>query len=170
MANLDEELIRRNIFKLVDHSGLTDVSFAHLLDVSDKQIKRIKKGEAAFSIDNINKACDFFGKSLSSINSKEMKVEDRFRNKLIKRHKGNTEYSKILEERPSITYAINFELLKNESFKTKGLDVSQIHQVFEERGWGYSSSYISLAMSRHKDRIERLPHPQKQKRYMYKGK
>ncbi|MGK6352228.1 hypothetical protein [Parapedobacter sp. DT-150] len=170
MANLNKEMIRQNIFKLLDYSGLTDVSFANLLDVSDKQIKRIKKSEAAFSFDNINKSCDFFGKSLSSINNKEVEVDRRFRDKLIAKHKGNTEYSKILEERPSITYAINFELLENESFKTSGLDVSSISHIFEERGWEYSSSYISLAMNRNAERIARQPHPSKPRRYVYRRK
>ncbi|MFD2962497.1 MULTISPECIES: hypothetical protein [Olivibacter] len=168
MANLNKELIKKNIFKLLDYSGLTDISFANLLDISDKQIKRIKKGEAEFSIDDINKACDFFKKTLASINSKEVEIDRKFRDKLIVQHKGNIEYSKLLQERPSITYAINFELLDNESFKTNGLDVSDISQVFEERGWEYSSSYISLAMSRNAEEIERIPHPTNKRRYAYK--
>lgn len=170
MANLNANLIRKNIFKLLDYSGLTDISFANLLEISDKQIKRIKKGEADFSINDINKACDFFRKSLTVINNKEIDLGQKFRDKLILQHKGNIEYSKILQERPSITYAINIELLDNESFKTKGLDVGDISNIFEERGWEYTSSYISLAMSRNTNAIERIPHPTNKRKYTYKKK
>ncbi|MFC6100321.1 hypothetical protein [Olivibacter domesticus] len=155
MANLNKDLIRKNIFKLIDYSGVTDVSFANLLEISDKQLKRIKKGEADFSIDNINRACNFFRKSLASINKTELEIDRLFRDKLIVTHKGNIEYSKILEDRPSITYAINFELLSNEEFINKGLTVKKIRELFRARNWEFSSAYISLAMSRNQDKIAR---------------
>ncbi len=170
MANLNKELIHRNIFKLLNHSGLTDISFANLLGVSDKQVKRIKKGDAKFSIDNINKACDFFKKSLSSINNKEVEVDRRFRDKLIVSHKGNTEYSKVLNDNPSITYAIDFELMENEAFIEKGLEIKDIRMIFKARGWEYSSSYTSLAMQRNKARIAIFPHLTKKDTNLYSKK
>lgn len=168
MANLNKELIRKNIFKLLDYSGLTDLAFANLLDVSEKQIRLIKSDVAEFSIDDINKACDFFRKSLASINNKEVEVDRMFRDKLIAQHKSNPEYSAILEKRPSITYAINFELLYNEKFLTKGLSVGDIDDLFEARGWKFSSSYISTAMARNMDKIKRIPNPDREGWYMYK--
>lgn len=167
MANLNIERIRNNIWKLLDYSGLTDSSFAILLGVSDKTVKRIRKGEAEFGIEEINKACDFFKKSLTSINSKEVEVDRLFRDRLINQHKGNTEYTAILEKRPSITYAINFELFANKEFKTKGLDVNEIVRLFESRNWNFSSSYISLAMTRNAEKIKRLPHPKRKGWYVY---
>ncbi|MFB2121694.1 hypothetical protein [Parapedobacter sp. 2B3] len=167
MANLNKELIRKNIFKLLDYSGLTDLSFADLLDVSEKQIRRIKKGAAEFSINDINKACDFFRKSFASINRREIEADRMFRDKLITQHKGNPEYSTILEKRPSITYAINFELLYNENFRKKGLGISKISQLFEARGWKFSSAYISLAMVRNADRIKRIRNLERKGWYVY---
>lgn len=170
MANLNKELIKRNIFKLLHYSGLTDLNFANLLGISDKQIKRIRKGEAEFSIDDINKSCDFFKKSITMINNKEIVIDRLFRDKLIVQHHGNIEYSKILEDRPSITYAITFELLENKTFKSKQLTVAEIKDIFLARNWDYSSSYISLSMKRNEDKIKTLPHPHKPGKNVYTKK
>ncbi|WP_457941585.1 hypothetical protein M1D52_20400 [Olivibacter sp. SA151] len=168
MANLNKELIRKNIFKLLDYSGLTDLAFANVLDLSEKQVRLIKNESAEFSIDDINKACDFFRKSISSINNKEIEVDRKFRDKLITQHKNNPEYSIILEKRPSITYAINFELFHNEKFATEGIGIGSIKALFEDRGWKFSSGYISTAMDRNSDRIKRIPNPERAGWYLYK--
>lgn len=170
MTNLNKELIRMNILKLLDYSGLTDVSFANLLDVSDKTIKRIRKGEAQFDIDAINIACDFFKRSFASINNKEIEVDRLYRDKLISQHKGNPEFSVILSNQPSITYAINFELLPNKKFRTKGLSIAEIQKLFEARGWEFSSSYISTAMAWNEDKITRIPHPEREGWFLYRGR
>lgn len=167
MAYLNKEIIRKNIFKLLDYSGLTDISFANLLGVSEKQIRLIKKGEAEFSIDDINKACDFFKKSLPSLNNKEIEIDRMFRGKLLAAHKGNAEYTTILDRRPSITYAINFELIENEKFRTKGLGVGEIKDLFATREWKFSSGYISTALSRNADRIDRISNLNREKWYLY---
>lgn len=161
MANLNKELIRQNIFQLLDDSGLTDLAFANLLDLSEKQIRLIKKKEAEFSIDDINKACDFFRKSINNLNTKEIEADYNLRNKLILAHKKNTEYSTLFDDSPSITYAINYELMHNEEFRTKGLGVGEIKELFEERDWNFDSSYISTAMARNADRIKSIPNPKR---------
>lgn len=170
MGNLNKELIRKNIFILLQYSGVTDISFANLLGISDRQIKRIRNEKAEFSIDDINKACDFFRKSISTINNKEIKLDRLFRDKLIAQHNGNVEYSKILEDRPSITYAINFELLQNKEFLYEGLTVGEIKDIFVARGWNYTSSYISLAMKRNEDKIRIIAHPEKTGKNLYMKK
>lgn len=167
MANLNKERIRKNIFKLLDYSGLTDLAFANLLDLSEKQVRLIKNGSAEFSIDDINKACDFFRKSGTSINNKEVEVDRMYRDRLIYLHKNNPEYQTILEKSPSITYAINFELFHDEKFRTKGLDIGEIKKLFEIRGWEFLSGYISTAMVRNADKIKRLPHPKRKGWYVY---
>lgn len=167
MANLNKELIRRNIFRLLDDSGLTDLSFANLLDVSEKQIRLIKKNQAEFSIDDINKACDFFRKSINTINSKEVDIDPTLRDKLVIAHKNNTEYSILLETQPSITYAINYELFHNEDFKTKGLGTGKIKELFKKRGWDFKSGYVSTAMARNADKIKRIPDPDREGWYLY---
>lgn len=170
MTYLNKELITNNIFKLLEYSGLTDLVFANLLDISEKQIRLIKNSKAEFSIDGINKACDFFQKPFAIINLKEINIDRMFRDKLILAHKNNVEYSTILEKRPSITYAINFELLYNEKFKLKGLGISEIRELFKTRGWEFSSGYISTSMTRNSDRIKRIPYPDREGWYIYTEK
>lgn len=167
MDNLNKTLIKKNLFILLAYSGLTDINFANLLGVSDKQIKRIKKGEAEFSIDNINKACDFFHKSLTNINNKEISLSFNYRDKLTEIHKANSEYSTFLQNRPTISYAINFELLNNPSFLLGKLEIKSIKQIFKERGWMFASSYISLAMQRNVMLIKTEPHPTKKGTFLY---
>lgn len=170
MNNLNKELIHKNILMLLHYSGLTDINFANLLGISDKQIKRIRKKDAEFSINDINKAADFFKKSISAINSTDIKLDRLFRDKLIVQHNGNAEYSKILEDRPTITYAINFELLQNEKFNSEGLTAGEIKEIFSARGWNYTSSYISLAMKRNENKISILPHPEIPRTNLYSKK
>jgi transcriptional regulator with XRE-family HTH domain len=170
MDNVNKTLIKKNLFTLLDYSGLTDINFANLLGVSDKQIKRIKKSEAEFSIDNINKACDFFHKSLANINNKEIDLSFNYRDKLTEFHKSNSEYSAFLQNRPTINYAINFELLNNPSFLRGKLEVKSIKQIFKERGWVFASSYISLAMQRNIILIKTEPHPTKKGIFVYSKK
>ena len=134
MDNVNKTLIRKNLFTLLDYSGLTDINFANPLGVFDKQVKRIKKGDAGFSIDNINKACDFFHKSLASINNKEISLDFNYRDKLIEVHKRNPEYSTFLQNRPTINYAITFELLHNPIFDRGKLEVKVIKQIFKDKG------------------------------------
>jgi len=167
MVNLNKKLIKQNIFQLLDDSGLTDLSFANLLDLSEKQIRLIKKNKAEFSIDDINKSCDFFQKSINSINTKELEVDPTLRDKLISAHKNNTEYCALLDIQPSITYAINYELLTNKEFRTKGLGISKIKKLFEKRGWGFESGYISTAMTRNSKTIKRIPDPNRDGWYLY---
>lgn len=162
MANLNKELIRQNIFQLLGDSGLTDLAFANLLNLSEKQIRLIKKKKAEFSIDDINKACDFFRKTINNLNSKKIEVDFNLRDKLILVHKKTLEYRVLLEDSPSITYAINYELIHDEEFRTKGLGVSQIKEVFKKRGWNFESSYISTAMARNADQIKSIPNPKRE--------
>ena len=154
MKNLNTDYIRTNIFKLIDSVGISDISFAYILGISDKQLKRIKKQEADFTLENINKACDFFALSVSKLNSKHLKIDHRLREQLAVKHRNNTEYNIHINIKPSLPHAIKTVLLNDKTFREEGLTVSQIGRVFEKIGWVYSSSYISGSMSRNSDIIE----------------
>lgn len=154
MENLNLRIITINIFKLLDYSGITDLEFADILDISEKQLRLIKKGKAEFNIDNINKACGFFNIQLSKVNKTEVHINNNFREKLAIKHKNNPEFYPILECRPSIRHAIRFVLLLDETFKTKGLGVGDIKTLFESKGWYFTSTYISTSISRNSDLVQ----------------
>ena len=167
MVSLDTKRIKRNILSLVDFSGLTDISFAYLLGVSDKQIKRIKKDEAEFSISDINKACDFFMKSFEEINNIDLQYESNYRKNLMEAHSGNYEYVKLLTDRPSITYAIKYELLKTKVIPKNGIGVNEIKKIFDSYNWVYSSAYISLALKRNIKLFTVSPNPNRKGSFLY---
>jgi len=154
MANLNLKIITRNILKLLDYSGLTDIMFANILGISEKQLRLINSNQAEFSIDNINKSCDFFAVSINKINNEDIDVDSLFRKKLALKHKNNIEYYTLLETRPSIRHAIRFALLGNSNFKINGLITKEIRDLFLEQEWDFNSGYISTGMARNKDLVE----------------
>jgi hypothetical protein len=154
MANLNLKIITRNIFKLLDYSGLTDIMFANILGISEKQLRLINSNEAEFSINNINKSCEFFAVSISKINNEDIDIDNFFRKKLALKHKNNIEYYALLETRPSIRHAIRFALLRNPNFRSSGFITQEIRDLFLEHEWDFNSGYISTGMARNKDLVE----------------
>lgn len=154
MAKLNLEIITRNIFKLLDYSGITDIMFANILSISEKQLRLINSNEAEFNIDNINKACEFFTVSINKINNEHIELDSFFREKLVLKHKNNIEYYTLLEVRPTIRHAIRFALLENSNFVSNGLIIAEIRDLFLKRKWDFASGYISTGMARNKDLVE----------------
>lgn len=154
MKNLDTTFITTNILKLIDYAGITDIAFANLINISVRHLKRIRKREADFNPDHINKAAQFFIVPIQKLNSQEIEYEYLYRIKLAKKHKNNSEYASILNGRPSITYAIAYVLIYDEKFRNEGLVTGDIQDLFARIGWSYSSSYISSALERNRDLVE----------------
>lgn len=154
MENLNLEVITMNIFKLVYYSGITDLNFSQLLEISEKQLRLIKSSKAEFNISNINRACEFFDVSLSKMNDRKMVLENNLRETLALTHKNNLQFHTLLIHRPSIRHAIRFLLVQNEDFKNNGFIVSEIRNLFLKRGWDYTSRYISTSMGRNDDLIK----------------
>lgn len=138
----------------MDYSGLTDIMFANVLGISEKQLRLVKSNEAEFNIDNINKAAEFFAVSINKINSEEIEIDVCFREKLALKHKNNIEYYSLLETRPTLRHAIRFTLLENSNFKSNGFTIGEIRDLFLEQKWNFTSGYISTGMARNNDLIE----------------
>lgn len=144
MENLNLDVITDNIFKLLDHSDISDLDFAGLLDISEKQLRLIKKKKAKFSIANINKACDVFDITISTINKNDIMVSDDFRQKLANKHKNNPEYYTFLEGRPTFRHVIRFTLLTNETFKSDGIGTGDIKELLASKGWNFTRDRKSV--------------------------
>lgn len=167
MTNLNEDIIRSNIFKLAEYSGISEINLSLILDISVRQLERIKNGDGSFSIKSINKACSFFNYDIKELNVKKNIVAHEFRERLKEIHKSNIEYYKVLSDRPSITYVIKFILVENSVFLSKGLPVRDIRKFLLERGYTFSSAHISLGLSRLKS-IDRKSNPDKKNTFIYK--
>lgn len=168
---IDQNKIRTNIFKLINCSGINKIDFANMLGMSDRQLRRIELGKAEFSMNTIAKCCEFFSVSFELLNKDKIEVDTGFRNFLLMKHSGNTEFEKLLTDRPSITYAIDFVLMKEEAFNKEGMTVDEIRKVFSAHNWVYTSAYISLALSRRNEEIgsTQLPGSVRKKYFKIKG-
>ncbi|WP_259016795.1 hypothetical protein [Emticicia fluvialis] len=161
MANYSKEILQENVFNLLHFSGITDEQFANILEISLRKLKYVKKRESEFTIADVNKIALFFDKSFAEITTKKVEVNRNFRNELLSIHRKNVEYRKILEDRPSIPYAIEFILVFDPEFKNSEFEVKQILQVFRKYGWNYRSPSVSKELKNMSSLILSKPHPQK---------
>lgn len=161
MANYSKEILQENVFTLLRFSGITYEQFANILEISLRKLKYVKNSESEFSIVDVNKIAIFFNKSFAEITTQKIEVNINFRNELLNIHRKNVEYRKILEDRPSIPYAIEFILVFDPEFKNSELEVKQILQVFRKYGWDYRSSSVSKELKQMGSLIKSKPHPKK---------
>ena len=161
MANYSKEILQENVFTLLRFSGITYEQFANILEISLRKLKYVKNGESEFSIADVSKIAIFFNKSFAEITTQKIEVNRNFRNELLNIYRKNVEYRKILEDRPSIPYAIEFILIFDPEFENSGLEVKQILQIFRKYGWDYRSSSVSKELKKMGGLIKLKPHPQK---------
>ncbi|KLT63908.1 hypothetical protein [Pedobacter sp. BMA] len=154
MQNLNLRIITANIFDLLEHSGLTDLAFVYIIEISDKQLRLIRNGKAEFGIDEINKAAAFFLVTINELNEGPIEIESEYREILASIHSKNYNYAAVLELRPSITHALRFGLAGNSVFEKVGLTTGEMKQAFLEKGWAFQSKYISTGIARNKDLFE----------------
>lgn len=167
MANYSKEILQNNVFTLLRYSGITYEQFADILEISLRKLKYVKNGESEFSIADVSKIAIFFDKSFAEITTKKIEVDRNFRNELLNIHRKNVEYRKILEDRPSIPYAIEFILVFDPEFENSELEVKQILQIFRKYGWEYRSPSVSKELKRMKSLILSKPHDQKKGTNLY---
>lgn len=116
--------------------------FANIIGLSKRWLQYVKSGTYDFDHASIDKACKFF--NIDFINLTTLKLKSSYRSSLQKHHKSNLEYSKILSEAPSISYAIEFILIKdNEFIESDGTEIRKIRKILEKYDLTYKSSSLS---------------------------
>ncbi|RYD95836.1 MAG: hypothetical protein EOP54_15065 [Sphingobacteriales bacterium] len=166
MANTNH-IFTENLNLLIEHSGLTDENFSNMMGFSLRKLKYLKNGKGSLKVDELEKISSFF--SMKNINTKKINVEKDLRLKLIKTHAKNEEYITSLREAPTIVYAIKIVLLDEGIFENP-IGVKEIKSFFKQRDWNYSSSAISMALTRMPDLIKIEPHPSKKGTFVYSKK
>lgn len=162
MAKYDKEILRKNVLKLLQYSGITSEQFANIIGISLRKLQYLKKGneeKATLTIKNIEAIATLFNQDFTKITTQNIEVFKNFRNELLSVHRGNVEYQKILEDRPSIPYAIESVLVHDTEFKNSKLEVKQILEIFRKHGWIYESSSVSNELKKAKDIIKIEAHP-----------
>jgi transcriptional regulator with XRE-family HTH domain len=170
MEQLNKEIIGRNIQILRESLGLTQHDLALLTNISKRSIANIETGKGNFRIELLFAILNFYSVDISLINSRTIKVPEKFREKLIKHHQERkSENIQILTKRPTIVYAINYYLLPS-SFLNNPREIAEIQLFFKKLGWEFVSSSITNALTRMPEVIEVRPHESKGNTNVYSKK
>jgi hypothetical protein len=170
MKKFDAVVTRENIFMLIRYSGITLEEFANIVGLSKRWLQYVKSGTYDFDLTSIDKVCMFFNIDFINLTTTKLKLKSNYRSLLQKHHKNNLEYSKILSEPPSISYVIEFILIKdNEFVESDGMEIRNIRKILDKYGLVYKSSSVSNELQKSKF-IKFEKHPKKKGTNLYKRK
>ena len=166
MNRLDKTILGRNVKALREAVGISQHDFSALIEISKRSLASIELGTTNISADLLSNISSFYNLSIDELTDKNVKIESNFRDKIIEFHKENYAYQIILNKRPNLTYAINYNLL-NSGFLDRQREISEIKLFFEKTGWTYLGTSISNALKREKDKIKIEPHLSKKGTFVY---
>jgi len=169
MAQFDRKIIGKNIKSLREASGLSQLDFSHLVDISRRSIANIEAGTGNNNLDHLDNIFSFFNVKINDILKKEIQIPINFRESLIANHKNNKPLLILLGKQPNITYAIKYKLLKSDFINTPK-EVNEIKLFFEQYGWGYLGTSISNGLKREADKILISKHEFKKNTNVYSKK
>lgn len=134
MKVYDAQIAKKNILNFFKKSGITIEAFANILGISDRWIKYIQTNEKyVFDVEIVKKASAFFVVEYNIISSTLLTPPNNLRQVLQKKHFKNLEYSKILNDTPSISFIIENVLLIDEDFKSSdGLELKYIKNIIKK--------------------------------------
>lgn len=166
MIKLDKKIIGTNVKLLREALGLSQVDFSHLVEVSPGTITNLEYGRASNSLSTLEKILVFFDIELNDLLYEEISISSDFRECFIKEHKTNKELLNLLHKRPTIVYAVKFNLLKSK-FLDKPREIGEVKAYFENFGWSFLGTSISNALKRMPDVIEIKKHTTKLNTNLY---
>lgn len=163
------KIIGKNVKLIRESLGLSQLNFSIVTGLSKGTIFNIESGKIGYNIDLIDKIIVFSGYSIHDLTNEIFKPDINLRDLLIKKYKGQPEYSNILKSKPEIGYAIKFKLL-NSTFFNEPKEINQIRLFFKEFGWDYKGTSISNALKNMPEVIEITPHKTKGNTNVYTKK
>lgn len=169
MKTFDASLTKNNILRCIRYSGISDEDFSNIIGISIRKFKYIKSEKFSFTINDIKKASTFFKISFDRITTTKISLNKNYRTELLDYHRNNLEYKKILQDKPSIPYAIEFILIAIPEFSNKKMEVKAIKAMIEEKGYIYASSSLTNELKK-SEFIEFEPHPSKKGTFVYSKK
>jgi len=169
MVDSNHDNIINNINKLIDATGLSDVSIANMLNLSIRKLKYLKRGKVKLKLIDIELFTNFFNVSIHDLSKINFKTNSQIRERLKEKYRGNVEYVIHFEQTPTITYSIQYVLINSPLFK-KPMEIKDIRSLLKSRGWIYRSSSISQALARQTELVEIQNHPTKKKTFLYSKK
>lgn len=166
MPQFDGKIIGKNIKSLREASGLSQLDFSHLVEISRRSIANIEAGTGSNSLDLLDRIFTFFNIKIGDTLKKEIQIPIDFRERLIANHKNNKPLLILLRKQPNISYAINYKLLKS-GFINTPKEVNEIKGFFEQYGWNYLGTSISNGLKREAGKIRIGEHSSKKNTNVY---
>jgi len=172
MKAYSAEITTTNINNYFKQSGLTMDAFANLLDISKRWLEYIFSGKENYEFDpnTVQKACDFFIADFGKFTTTLMNPPKNLREILLKKHAKNTEYSKLLNDEPSLPFIIDNILVYDNKFAyTAGMESKDIKEIIRKYYPKIELSNLSKTLQK-SEYIHYDPHPTKKKTNVYKVK
>lgn len=172
MRTFDANIAKINILNHFIKTGLTVESFANILGISDRWFKSViaPKSTYVFDVEVVKKACHFFAVDFNKFTSKVCEAPRNLREVLQKKHVRNTEYSKVLNDDPSLPFIIDNILIYDDEFAaTSGMESKDIKKII----WKYYPKIELSNLSKTLQKSEYIhcePHATKKKTNVYKVK
>ncbi|WP_286766681.1 MULTISPECIES: hypothetical protein [Sphingobacterium] len=134
MKIYDAQIAKKNILNFFKKSGITIEDFANILGTSDRWIKYIQSNEKyVFDVEIVKKASSFFVVEYSNMSSTVLNPPNNLRQVLQKKHSKNPEYSKILNDTPTVSFIIENILAIDGDFKnSNGLELKYIKNIIKK--------------------------------------
>jgi transcriptional regulator with XRE-family HTH domain len=169
MSTYSRSIVGKNVKGLRLALGLSQLQFADITDLSKPTIINIESAKKDYSMGLIDKISTFSCYSLSELSHKSFIPEQDIREKLLKKHQSNPNFT-ILNKQPEIVYAIKYKLLTTD-FLFKSKEIREIKRYFLMKyGWDFIGSSISNSLKRMQHLIEIQPHPSKANTNVYSAK
>jgi transcriptional regulator with XRE-family HTH domain len=172
MKAYNAKITAKNIQNYFVQSGLTMEAFANLLDISKRWLEYVfsEKENYEFDPNTVQKACDFFVADFRKFTTEIQAVPTDLRETLQKKHIKNLEFSKLLNDEPSLPFIIDNILVNDDEFaRTAGIESKDIKEIIRKYYPKIELSNLSKTLQK-SEYIHYQPHPTKKRTNVYKVK
>jgi transcriptional regulator with XRE-family HTH domain len=160
--------IGRNVRKIREASGLSQIKFAMLTGLSRASVVNIESGDKGYNINLLDRISTFSNYKVEQICSADFKVPKNLREILVNHHRADLSNYATLSETPTLVYAINYYLLESSFFESPR-EINEIKLFFERLGWKYLGTSIQNALKRMPDKVFIEEHKFKMRTYTYRS-
>lgn len=166
MEETVRQIIGKNIKSLRETLGLSQIQFAIVTGISRASIVNIESGKTGYNVNLLDNVLSFSNYSMEELSRQNLIISNDLRDELIAFHKESLDVSGILNEKPTIVYAIKYKLLKSE-FLENPREINDIKAFFKKFGWEFQGTSIQNALKRMPNSILIYRHKTKKNTFVY---
>lgn len=169
MSKIARRIIGNNVKNIRRELALSLLNFSILCEISKASVVNIETGKNGYNLNLLDKITTFTKYSLKELSDEKFIPKRDLRKELIKTYAKNNTFSKILNERPKLVYAITHYLLSDD-FLDSPKQIKDIKEYLSKLGWSYGGVTISVTLKRLSNIIKIEPHPTKKGTFVYSKK